>query len=86
MPYCVFQIIFEGRRAAGVLFKQGDKNQVIKARKEVIVAAGTIGSPKLLMLSGVGPRQHLQSLKVSPGSSPPRESLKANPSRSSPLR
>ena len=59
------QILFEGRRASGVLFRNKDgKQQVIRAKKEIILCAGTIGSAKLLMLSGVGPRQHLQSLKV----------------------
>ena len=35
-----------------------------EATSEVILAAGTVGTSKLLMLSGVGPRDHLQSLKV----------------------
>lgn len=36
----------------------------VTARREVILAAGAIGSPQLLMLSGVGPQEHLSSLKV----------------------
>ncbi|KAL4808643.1 hypothetical protein BDV18DRAFT_132832 [Aspergillus unguis] len=38
--------------------------QSIYARREVLVSAGAIGSPKLLMLSGLGPRQHLQDLGI----------------------
>jgi choline dehydrogenase-like flavoprotein len=44
--------------------KKGDDIIIVKARKEVILSAGTVGSAKLLMLSGVGPRAHLKELKV----------------------
>ncbi|KAK3913613.1 Glucose dehydrogenase [FAD, quinone] [Frankliniella fusca] len=39
-------------------------SRVVRARREVILAAGAINSPQLLMLSGIGPRQHLQSVGV----------------------
>jgi choline dehydrogenase-like flavoprotein len=48
------RLLFEGRRAVGVEFKQGDKLRQIRARREVILAAGAFQSPQLLMLSGVG--------------------------------
>lgn len=52
------------RRAYGVEFIKNRKRVRVLARKEVIVSAGTIASPQLLMLSGVGPREHLEQLGV----------------------
>jgi choline dehydrogenase len=48
-------IRFDGRRAAGVEFRQGDALRFVEATGEVILAAGAVGSPVLLQLSGVGP-------------------------------
>jgi choline dehydrogenase-like flavoprotein len=48
------RLLFEGRRAVGVEFRQGDAVKRIRARREVILAAGAFQSPQLLMLSGVG--------------------------------
>jgi choline dehydrogenase len=53
------RILFEGRRAAGVRYRRGNEEHVARARREVIVSAGPIQSPKLLKLSGVGPAQEL---------------------------
>ena len=50
-----------GQRAAGVEFLQGNETQQVRARREVIVTAGTFGSPQLLMLSGIGPAEQLQA-------------------------
>src|SRR4029079_12789793 len=52
-------VIFDGKRAVGVRWRQGTNNdgepRSIRCRGEVIMAAGAIGSPQILMLSGVGP-------------------------------
>ncbi|RWK57346.1 choline dehydrogenase [Mesorhizobium sp.] len=53
------RVIIENQRATGVEIEVRRRIQVIKARREVIVAASSINSPKLLMLSGIGPAQHL---------------------------
>jgi len=62
----VEKIIFcgDGTRACGVEFVQFGSKYIVKARREVIISAGVIGSPKLLMLSGIGPKEHLQDLKI----------------------
>lgn len=59
------RILFDGRRATGVRFRQG--NQVLEAGAsgEVILSAGAIGSPQILELSGVGAGQELQALGIS---------------------
>ncbi|KAK4495753.1 hypothetical protein PRZ48_013021 [Zasmidium cellare] len=62
----VNKINFSGTRAQSVTYVDTDnenRTQTIKAR-EVIISAGAIASPKLLMLSGVGPRSHLQQHKI----------------------
>jgi choline dehydrogenase-like flavoprotein len=48
------RILFEGRRAVGVEFRQGKDVKQIRARREVIVSSGAFQTPQLLMLSGVG--------------------------------
>ena len=49
------RILFEGRRAVGVTYRRHGRDHAIRAGREVIVAAGAVGSPQLLQLSGVGP-------------------------------
>jgi choline dehydrogenase len=51
-------------RATGVTFLRQGKSVTVTASKEVILSAGTINTPKLLMLSGIGPKQHLQQFGV----------------------
>lgn len=53
-------IVFEGRRATGVRYRRHGIEQTVHARREVIVCAGAINSPKLLQLSGIGPASLLQ--------------------------
>ncbi|MFT7108365.1 MAG: choline dehydrogenase [Yoonia sp.] len=54
------RIVIEEGRATGVEVSRGNKIEIIKANKEVIVAASSLNSPKLLMLSGIGPAAHLR--------------------------
>ncbi|MDX8451938.1 choline dehydrogenase [Mesorhizobium sp. VK9D] len=54
------RVVIENQRAVGVEIEADKKIQVVKARREVIVAASSINSPKILMLSGIGPGAHLK--------------------------
>lgn len=60
----VTKVLFEGRRAVGVLFEHGADKMQVRARREVIISAGTIGSPHLLLLSGIGPRKQLEEFGI----------------------
>ncbi|MCV0396118.1 MAG: choline dehydrogenase [Rhizobiaceae bacterium] len=53
------RVVIENQRATGVEIELRGKIQVVKARREVVLAASSINSPKLLMLSGIGPAAHL---------------------------
>ena len=53
------KIVFSGRRAVGVELLAGAGLKTVRAKKEVILASSSINSPKLLMLSGIGPAAHL---------------------------
>ncbi|KAK9308522.1 hypothetical protein QLX08_001512 [Tetragonisca angustula] len=52
------------KTAYGVQFRLGSARKIVKANREVILSAGAVQSPQLLMLSGIGPRDHLQELNV----------------------
>ncbi|MCF6233591.1 MAG: choline dehydrogenase [Rhodobacteraceae bacterium] len=56
----VTRVVLEDGRAVGVEIERGGTRQVIGARREVVLAASSINSPKLLMLSGIGPAKQLR--------------------------
>ena len=60
----VTRIVVEGGRAIGVEVTKGGGTTIIRANREVILCAGTYNSPKLLMLSGIGPADHLRALGI----------------------
>ena len=55
----VDRVLIEGRKAVGIVWQQGGVSISARARKEVILAAGALGSPQILMRSGIGPAAHL---------------------------
>jgi choline dehydrogenase-like flavoprotein len=54
------RVLMEGRRAVGVAYVQGGATKELRARREVLLSAGALLSPQLLMLSGIGPAAQLQ--------------------------
>ncbi len=60
----VTRILFEGERAIGVVYLKDGVEQQVHVNKEVILAGGAINSPQVLLLSGVGPADHLRALNI----------------------
>jgi len=60
----VTRVLFEGRRAVGVSYQRGGRDLQVRARREVIISGGSINSPQLLKLSGVGPQAELTALGI----------------------
>jgi choline dehydrogenase-like flavoprotein len=60
----VTRILFEGKRAVGVQYVQNGQQKTIRAKCEILLAAGALQSPQLLMLSGVGDGNALQALGI----------------------
>ncbi|AMO38329.1 GMC family oxidoreductase [Thauera humireducens] len=58
------RVVIEGKRAVGVEYLQGGVRRIARARNEVVLSAGAIGSPQILQLSGVGPADVLQRAGV----------------------
>ncbi|MEO8487765.1 MAG: choline dehydrogenase [Betaproteobacteria bacterium] len=58
------RVVVEGRRATGVEYRRGGEAHRAVARREVILAAGALQSPQLLLLSGIGPAEHLKDLSI----------------------
>ena len=60
------KLVIEKGRVIGVQIVDADRLITIRAEREVILTAGAVGSPKLLLLSGIGPAEHLQGLGIRP--------------------
>ncbi len=60
------RVVVEGTRAVGVTYVREGEIRTVRAEREVVVAAGAVNSPHLLMLSGIGPADELRSVGVEP--------------------
>lgn len=60
----VARIIVEQGRAVGVAYRRGKEERVVRAGREVLLSAGALQSPQILMLSGIGPADHLASCGI----------------------
>lgn len=60
----VTRLVWDGKKAVGVQYESSGESHRVRATREVVVCAGTVNSPKLLMLSGVGPADSLRQLGI----------------------
>ncbi|CAH1777559.1 unnamed protein product, partial [Owenia fusiformis] len=60
----VTKVLLKGKKAVGVAFIRDLVKRKVNARKEVIISAGAIGSPHILLLSGIGPKNHLEAMNI----------------------
>jgi choline dehydrogenase len=60
------KILFDGKRAVGVAFREHGEPRTVRAAREVILCGGAVNSPQLLLLSGVGPQDQLAQFGVPP--------------------
>jgi choline dehydrogenase len=58
------RILFDGTRATGVEYAAGRRRETALTRREVLLAGGAINSPQLLLMSGIGPAAHLETLNI----------------------
>jgi choline dehydrogenase len=57
----VLNILFDGKRASGIRFRQYGQEKIVHAGGEIVLAGGAINSPQMLQLSGIGPAEHLRA-------------------------
>ena len=62
----VQRLIMEGGRVVGVAYRQGGQEHIVRARREVILSAGAVGSPHILQLSGIGDPERLRAAGLTP--------------------
>ena len=60
----VTKLLIENKKAVGVSFVQDGRKKYVTAKREIIVSAGAINTPQVLMLSGIGPKEHLSTLGI----------------------
>ncbi|CAK9805395.1 Glucose dehydrogenase [FAD, quinone] [Anthophora plagiata] len=61
----VLKVLFnDDKRATGVMILRDGRQQLIRVRREIVLSAGSINSPQLLMLSGIGPKEHLAEFNI----------------------
>ncbi|WP_424183439.1 GMC family oxidoreductase [Actinokineospora sp. G85] len=58
------RVVLDGSRAVGVEYLHGGQTATVRAEREVLLSGGAINSPQLLMLSGIGPAEHLRELGI----------------------
>jgi len=58
------RVLFEGKRAVGVEYRHGGQTRTVRARREVILSAGALQSPQLLLLSGIGDEAELRAMEI----------------------
>ena len=60
----IARVLFDGKRAIGIEYQQGGKTIQAKARREVILSCGAVGSPQVLLLSGIGDKNYLKRFDI----------------------
>jgi choline dehydrogenase len=58
------RLLLDGRRCVGVAFRQRGSDREVRATREVILCGGSVNSPHLLQISGIGPAEHLRSIGI----------------------